>query len=78
MVLNYQNKMPRRLKYQENVKILLFHDIIFVESMAFDDKKEYKEFYIPKNKPSIIEIHKMNDKVYLYFKKFIIIANKSK
>lgn len=28
--------------------------------MAFDYKKEYKEFYIPKNKPSIIEIPKMN------------------
>ncbi len=28
--------------------------------MAFDYKKEYKEFYIPKNKPSIVEIPKMN------------------
>ena len=28
--------------------------------MAFDYKKEYKEFYMPKNKPSIIKIHKMN------------------
>jgi len=28
--------------------------------MAFDFKKEYKEFYIPKNKPTIIEIPKMN------------------
>lgn len=28
--------------------------------MAFDYKKEYKEFYVPKNKPSIIEIPKMN------------------
>ena len=28
--------------------------------MAFDYKKEYKEFYFPKNKPSIIEIPKMN------------------
>lgn len=28
--------------------------------MAFDYKKEYKEFYSPKNKPSIIEIPKMN------------------
>lgn len=28
--------------------------------MAFDFKKEYKEFYLPKNKPSIIEIPKMN------------------
>lgn len=28
--------------------------------MAFDYKKEYKEFYNPKNQPSIIEIPKMN------------------
>ena len=28
--------------------------------MAFDYKKEYKEFYMPKSKPSIIEIPKMN------------------
>lgn len=28
--------------------------------MAFDYKKEYKEFYMPKNKPTIIEIPKMN------------------
>lgn len=28
--------------------------------MAFDYKKEYKEFYSPKNKPSIVEIPKMN------------------
>ena len=28
--------------------------------MAFDYKKEYKEFYMPKNKPSIVEISKMN------------------
>jgi len=26
--------------------------------MAFDYKKEYKEFYMPKNKPSIVEIPK--------------------
>ncbi len=24
--------------------------------MAFDYKKEYKEFYIPKNKPSIVTV----------------------
>lgn len=29
-------------------------------NMAFDYKKEYKEFYMPKNKPSIIAIPKMN------------------
>ncbi len=28
--------------------------------MAFDYKKEYKEFYLPKDKPSIVEIPKMN------------------
>lgn len=28
--------------------------------MAFDFKKEYKEFYLPKNKPSIVEVPKMN------------------
>ena len=28
--------------------------------MAFDYKKEYKEFYMPKNKPGIIEIPPMN------------------
>lgn len=27
--------------------------------MAFDFKKEYKEFYLPKNKPSIVEIPQM-------------------
>lgn len=28
--------------------------------MAFDYKKEYKEFYMPKNKPGIVEVPKMN------------------
>ena len=28
--------------------------------MAFDFKKEYKEFYMPKNKPGIVKIPKMN------------------
>lgn len=28
--------------------------------MAFDYKKEYKEFYLPKSKPSIVTIPKMN------------------
>ena len=28
--------------------------------MAFDYKKEYKEFYMPKNKPTIVNIPKMN------------------
>lgn len=28
--------------------------------MAFDYKKEYKEFYMPKNKPAIVEVPKAN------------------
>ena len=28
--------------------------------MAFDYKKEYKEFYMPKNKPSIVNVPGMN------------------
>ncbi len=28
--------------------------------MAFDYKKEYKEFYMPKNKPGIVEVPEMN------------------
>ena len=28
--------------------------------MAFDFKKEYKEFYMPKNKPEIVKIPPMN------------------
>ncbi len=28
--------------------------------MAFDFKKEYKEFYMPKNKPNIVKIPRMN------------------
>lgn len=28
--------------------------------MAFDYKKEYKEFYMPKKKPGIVEIPKMD------------------
>jgi len=32
-------------------------DVFF---MVFDYKKEYKEFYLPKNKPSIVTIPKMN------------------
>ena len=28
--------------------------------MAFDFKKEYKEFYMPKNKPSIVTVPQMN------------------
>lgn len=30
------------------------------KNMAFDFKKEYKEFYLPKNKPEIISVPKMN------------------
>ena len=28
--------------------------------MAFDFKKEYKEYYLPKNKPSIVDVPKLN------------------
>lgn len=28
--------------------------------MAFDYKKEYKEFYMPKNKPGIVDVPAMN------------------
>ena len=28
--------------------------------MAFDFKKEYKEFYLPKNQPSIVMVPPMN------------------
>lgn len=28
--------------------------------MAFDYKKEYKEFYMPKNKPSIVTVPSVN------------------
>ena len=28
--------------------------------MSFDFKKEYKEFYMPKNKPQIVNIPKAN------------------
>lgn len=29
-------------------------------AMAFDFKKEYKEFYMPKNKPEIVNVPKAN------------------
>lgn len=28
--------------------------------MAFDYKKEYKEFYMPKNKPQVVDVPEMN------------------
>lgn len=31
-----------------------------VQTMAFDYKKEYKEFYLPKNKPALINVPSMN------------------
>lgn len=31
-----------------------------MRGMAFDFKKEYKEFYMPKNKPGIITVPSMN------------------
>ena len=36
------------------------YERIGATNMAFDYKKEYKEFYMPKNKPGIIEIPEMN------------------
>lgn len=33
---------------------------IYLTRVAFDYKKEYKEFYMPKSKPNIIKIPKMN------------------
>ena len=35
-------------------------DGIIRVDMAFDFKKEYKEYYLPKNKPSIVDVPKMN------------------
>lgn len=40
--------------------ILYLKNLKGENKMAFDYKKEYKEFYMPKNKPSIVEIPKMN------------------
>ena len=31
-----------------------------INNMAFDYKKEYKEFYMPKGTPSIVNVPKMN------------------
>ena len=33
--------------------------------MAFDYKKEYKEFYMPKRKPSIVTVPKMKNQAVL-------------
>lgn len=33
---------------------------IMEKRMAFDFKKEYREFYLPKNKPEIVTVPKMN------------------
>jgi hypothetical protein len=33
--------------------------------MAFDYKKEYKEFYMPKGTPSFVTVPKMNQSVHL-------------
>lgn len=34
--------------------------IVIRESMAFDFKKEYKEFYMPKSRPEIVDVPKAN------------------
>ena len=40
--------------------IMIIDITIRISILAFDYKKEYREFYMPKNKPGIIEIPKMN------------------
>ena len=43
------------------IGILTQETLNFVEViMAFDFKKEYKEFYMPKNKPEIVDVPKAN------------------
>ncbi len=37
-----------------------FNKLMWGEFMPFDYKKEYKEFYMPPNKPTIVNIPKMN------------------
>ena len=34
--------------------------------MAFDFKKEYKEFYMPKNKPEIVSVPNINKRLVFY------------
>ena len=46
--------------------------------MAFDYKKEYKEFYIPKNKPSIVEIPPKNKPSIVEIPKMNYIAVRGK
>lgn len=42
--------------------------------MAFDFKKEYKEFYMPKNKPEIVSVPKAN---YIAVKGMVIRTKKA-
>lgn len=37
-----------------------YETVLGIRKKAFDYKKEYKEFYLPKNRPAIIEIPQMN------------------
>lgn len=48
--------MIKKVSSRITLLIFLKGDMI----MAFDYKKEYKEFYMPKNKPCIVTIPKMN------------------
>ena len=34
--------------------------VVRTETMTFDFKKEYKEFYLPKSTPSIVTVPRMN------------------
>ena len=42
------------------MKLLIFQGFLRVIMAAFDFKKEYKEFYMPKGTPSIVTVPKMN------------------
>lgn len=55
------------IKYNENMTLSCHVFLLYKESqkgweseMAFDYKKEYKEFYMPKKKPGLIEVPSMN------------------
>lgn len=49
--------LPAAINYAKIIKRCSEREYLH---MAFDYKKEYKEFYMPKKKPGIIEIPKMN------------------
>ena len=50
-----------RMKYCDKSQFVELRKSKFTEvAMAFDFKKEYKEFYMPKNKPEIVIVPKAN------------------